>query len=314
MRRTFIELALRTLKCNQKELAAKLKVSPTQITKWKQGEYMSFDMENKLREITGIGDMAPDFVLLAGTIEDAAKWGWLIHYLAEMADYGAETGYETYPLQDDLNGLCSSVFATLCDMGVAIPKKFPAELDGDYEDGDEIFESILENSYANLIYEVFKSLVNVYGFYLAYVYDFMNDEDLDLEVTSAMNIEPCLIDLAACKVEVDEKFAPKFRLFKQRVLNDYTDWLTIVKYGTMKAGLPLKAELLDLVYNSSEELRNDAEAENLGFNNVRLHPDIYMNELLTGMRTIHQVLPFIMKKMGIYEEFQLEISDLNIGG
>jgi ribosome-binding protein aMBF1 (putative translation factor) len=44
-----IELALNTLGCSQKDLARKLKVSPTQISKWKQGEYMSSEMEDRIR-------------------------------------------------------------------------------------------------------------------------------------------------------------------------------------------------------------------------------------------------------------------------
>jgi len=56
-----------------------------------------------------------------------------------------------------------------------------------------------------------------------------------------------------------------------------------------------------------------AEAEALGFNAVRLHPDIYMNELLQGLRTIHQVLPAIMKKLGMDEkDFTLDRSELHI--
>lgn len=38
-----------------------------------------------------------------------------------------------------------------------------------------------------------------------------------------------------------------------------------------------------------------------------------MNELLVGMRIIHQVLPVIMKKPGIDEEFELDRSELRIG-
>jgi hypothetical protein len=50
------------------------------------------------------------------------------------------------------------------------------------------------------------------------------------------------------------------------------------------------------------------------FSSQRLHPDIYMNELLTGMRILHQVLPAIMKKLDIYNEFELDESELHIEG
>jgi transcriptional regulator with XRE-family HTH domain len=33
----FVELALKTLSCSQKELALRLGVSPSQISKWKKG-------------------------------------------------------------------------------------------------------------------------------------------------------------------------------------------------------------------------------------------------------------------------------------
>lgn len=46
----FVRLALDILKCSQKELAGKLGVSSTQISKWKKGEHMSDDMENKFRK------------------------------------------------------------------------------------------------------------------------------------------------------------------------------------------------------------------------------------------------------------------------
>lgn len=315
MSKAFIKLALSALACNQKELAAKLNVSPTQITKWKQGEHMAFSMETKLREILDIGEMDPDFVLLAGTFDESVKWAKLIRYLAESAEDSAETGYVAYPLQDEENVLCGDIFDIVNKIGVSIPKKFPAELDVDYENYDgESFELFLENPYVRLIYDIFMAFTNVYAFYAAYVQELLYNDDLSLYKTAAENIEPCLLDLAACKIDVDQSFAPNFTAFKQSVLRDYEKWLTAVKYKAMRAGLPLRAELLDLVYNSSEELCSDAEAESLGFNRDRPHPDIYMNELLVGMRVIHQVLPFIMKKMGIYEEFELKNSDLIIGG
>ncbi len=42
-----------------------------------------------------------------------------------------------------------------------------------------------------------------------------------------------------------------------------------------------------------------------------LRPDIYMNELLVGMRIIHQVMPAILKKLDI-NNFELDQSNLRI--
>ncbi|MBV9156939.1 MAG: helix-turn-helix transcriptional regulator, partial [Acidobacteriaceae bacterium] len=54
--KAFVQLALETLSCSQKELARRLGVSATQISKWKNGEYMSQEMEDKIRTMINIGD------------------------------------------------------------------------------------------------------------------------------------------------------------------------------------------------------------------------------------------------------------------
>ncbi|NYF52454.1 hypothetical protein [Tunturiibacter gelidoferens] len=69
------------------------------------------------------------------------------------------------------------------------------------------------------------------------------------------------MDLAACKIQVDEKFAPKFRTFKYRVMKDYQKWLTAVKDAAFRTGTPLRAELLDMVSDTHGELGHTAEAE-----------------------------------------------------
>ena len=108
-----IELALSTLGCSQKDLALQLNVSPTQISKWKKGEYMSSEMEDRIKELTKIGDHPPAVVLWAGSVKNAEKWEELFHRLAKIAEDSSETGYDTYPLQDEMGLLSWSTIRAL---------------------------------------------------------------------------------------------------------------------------------------------------------------------------------------------------------
>lgn len=309
-----VELALAMLGVSQKELAVRLGVSPGQISKWKNGEYMSSEMEQRIKELTKIGDLSPSVVLWAGSLQNAKQWDKLFHYLAEMANEAGETGYDTYPLQDELDSLTWHTVHTLNEMGVAPPKAFPRDLVLDYDKADwEEIEIIYENPYVALVDKLYKSLVDVYGFYVAYVDGLLNDNALleKLSGEDTENIEPCLMELAAAKLAVDQNFAPKFAEFRYKVHNDYRKWLTLLRDEALRAHVPIRAELMDMISESHDALGHEAEAKALGFTKSRLHPDIYMNELLVGMRILHQVLPEIMKKLGIYNDFKLDQSELH---
>ncbi|SFC47635.1 helix-turn-helix domain-containing protein [Pseudoalteromonas denitrificans] len=312
-----IKLALQHFGCTQKELATKLEVSPAQISKWKADEHMSFDMEEKLDLLIGLDKRNPDVVAWTGGVEQADKWGKLVSYLAYSASQEGETGYITVPLEDDYDGLlCWNILNILQEAGVNIPKEFPSEIDFDYEsdddDSSEKFDCLYEeNPFSKIISSSFRALTDVYGFYAAYFSDIMDNDDLELMESKAGNIESDLLGLAFCKVGEKSEFMPKFDDFKYRTLKDYQEWIEIVKNKAFLNNVPLKAELINMVLDGHDRLGHEAEAEYLGLTSKRLHPDVYMNEILQSHRIIQQVLPAICKKLDITEkELDIDLSKL----
>ncbi len=302
-----VELALVRLKCSQKELAIRLGVSPTQVSKWKNGEYMSVQMQARIRELTKIGDANPLVVLAAGSIEDAEKWKQLILKLAKGASNRSDTGYDCEMLRagdDSDNTLVWPTIRTLKKMGVVLPKPFPKELETAEGGWDEVLE---ENPYSALILKIFDAFADVDGFFVAYVQDiFFDDEVADAaQGTGVEDIHANLISLAATKIEVDLEFAPNFPTFVAETKDNFKEWLLDLKKAAIRVGVPLCAELMDLLHCEHDDLGAQAENEKMGINARRLHPDIYMNELLDGVRTLRQVLPAIMKKLKIDQDFKL---------
>lgn len=302
---SYIQLALELLGCSQKDLAVQLDVSPTQISKWKKGDYLSHEMETRLRELIGIGDQEPEFILWTGGIEAAKKWEKLIKFIASLAFESAETGYNTEPLRDESSLLCWQTIYTLIQMGVEIPQQFPKEL-GIYLGDPELDCRLSElHPIAGLIEEIFFSLNDVWGFYAAFISNLIYSDGINLD-DPIENIEPCLLELAASKIDVDEDLAKNFKSFRYQIQANYEKWLCELKDSAFQAGIPIKAELLDLIYLDHDAVGHMAEAESLGFNKSRAHPDIYMNELLEGMRMIHRIMPAIIKKLGIENEIDWE--------
>lgn len=320
---SLIDLAIAASGLGRKEIAKVLGISTQQLRKLASLHYLPEDTELTLRSLAGIGNMDPEFVKMAGGVGNAEKWASLMDHYADIAWEEAETGYNTYYFNSDeferplLHHMTAS---TLMEAGISLPRPFPADIDFpktnenlSEEDWETQGDLRRNNAYARLIDDLYSSLNDVYGFYAAYISELIADENMGLMETPAENIEPCLISLALAKLEVPLELSTDFATFQRKINGQYEKWLTIARQRAFQTGHPLKAEVLNLVYDSHDSLGHQAEAESFGFNDSTLHPDIYMNELLVGMRVVHQVLPAILKRLGIMSDFKLDESKLGLG-
>lgn len=309
--KALVELAMKAQSLSQKELAVRLGVSPTQVSQWKNDDdaHMSYDMQERLTKLAGIGELDPRFVQLAGSIKDAKKWRRLILHLADQTANDNASQYVTEPLQADTlpDFLCWQTFDTLNEMGVSIPKPFPKELDFNYalitdpktDDWMELSENLHHHPFVQILDNLFEAYAALWGFYMAYIFELGHDNDMeDIENISG-EIDASLIRLAATKIEIDETVAPNLRKFIVETRKDYKKWLSQLKQAAVQHHMPMRAEFMDLLNESHEELSLMAEMEIMGSNEDRLHPDIYMNELLGKIRAIYEALPKIMKKLDI---------------
>lgn len=308
-----VQVALNELNINQKQLAAKLAVSNGQISRWKNhGDYMSLDLEDKLTKLCQLGAIPASLVLFTGSIENAKTWDKVIRECAQNAEANNESGYYCPALTEfDEWAMLENITDVLQELGVQFPKDLP-DLIIEYFNHDDLDDDkwgqFFQIPIVKLICSIFCAFTDITGFHYAFIEELSDHDDL-LELT--MDIQSDYLNLAACKVDFDQDLAPNASLFKLKWKRYFDEKLTELKSAAVKAQVPLRAELLDLASQDISIISKESERQAFGFNDARLHPDIYMNELLVGMRVIHQVLPAIMKKLGLEEEFELDTSELS---
>ena len=109
----------------------------------------------------------------------------------------------------------------------------------------------------------------------------------DLESTFELNIIYNLLFPAAAKKEPEEASARNFQNFRFKWLKKFRNWIQTLKQKALQHGLPIQTELTDIVPEYSGELGSRAEMINFEYNDSKIHPQSYMNEIVTELRIVH---------------------------
>lgn len=292
-----IKLALQLLSCSQQQLATMLSVSPTQITKWKQNEYMSIEMEEKIRELIGIGTLNPIFILSFLSTEKAKNWIELIIAITRKAE--KEYSNKLAPLSNqEIETITAQFLEALYDLNYPLPIPYPDKLDSFIQD-DDIRHHLLNewtenNDFCALIHQFFSSFLRTYGFYTEHIENIKNTFPTSPLSDAIAELKAQIAHLSIINSHSILQSLPSFYEYQTRTQEYCTDLLNSIKKEAFKRHFSLDVELMDLLDNSSPNLEKNAQ-----HTPEKQHPDIYMDEMLQHMRFMRAALTAILEKLEI---------------
>ena len=138
MNTNIIEYILKNKQIKQKVIAKKLGVTTGQISKWKQGEYISAERRLELNQLADLFSDNPDWVDISKTKQNAESWFKYINQLSDNANL------DIHEFQDNQEILIPPIFIRLSQLGVKIPKKAISINDSDFKNFGNSLSNLLK--------------------------------------------------------------------------------------------------------------------------------------------------------------------------
>ncbi|MCF2903263.1 helix-turn-helix transcriptional regulator [Pseudoalteromonas sp. OFAV1] len=303
-----ISLALENLNCTQKELAEKLSVSQTQITKWKNDEHMSHSMRADILDLIGLSESTHDLDLISftGSVCEAERWKVLFDHIRELITLGTEHLYECEVLEDDEYGVPIKSIKILQRLGVDVPKILPEYIESKLmsdELDDEELEEILDLPFVKIIVCAMKALVHISPIYSLYVLPIGSKiEDLGGE-SGFDEIYFSLLELAFVKGISNEQdyelySSNTFHTFQLEVLRFFDQNLYEMKKMACENNIPIEYDISALSNEPTTVLCEHLESLMLD-KYPRSHPDVFMDELLKKQRITLKLVEKIADEVGV---------------
>lgn len=283
-----IEQIIESQNLTQKDLAAQIGVSPTQITKWKQGETIPIAQENKLKEAFGLFGDNPKFSLLMGNDSDKAKaWYNLFEYFYDEID--------DFEVEGKI--FVEYFLLTLSELGVTLPED-PNVINSESEDSPW-FEFLSTHSYD-------------YQKRIHWAYTYMcPDESLDDNNYTLFNlyqnIYHCAGEVALSKIspEIITKLGAsenKFRDFIRKTERESMGWISQLCENIFNKGVPLRKDYYRFVMDDPEELDEDHFFDfEIGYS-VDNFTSLSERKILTSLQELNERVKSLEEKI----EFSLQ--------
>lgn len=268
MSRELIQLALVQKQYTQRQLAEWLGVSATQITKWKQGEYMSDKISKHIIAELKLGKTSPKVVLAIGSLAQAKRWCQTINHLADLVAKKHICFTDKASIHEQLIDILNYFSINYAEFPMITAKSAK--------------KAIGQHVVLRFIYDLFAEYASIFVVYQTHI------QPLNWEKDEAFRER--LLTLAATNLTVSQFDTDKtFDCMKQDTIEDYQSLINELKLYCLHSNKPLKIELSHLIRQTED-------------NPTVIHPDIYMNELLTTARLFRLLLPELLKQIDISDE------------
>lgn len=244
---------------------------------------------------------SPSLLLAVGGVKEMGHWQNLIDALSSDALHRYLFDAPSTGITQDRYLLCERLLKALMHIGMKLPTEFPKSfLLKDSDSFDELEHLIDHDPYVVTLSLVLDAMVSMQSYYVAFFDELHNDSEYPFEYS--VEWEAILVDLAVYQALKDDPLYPTLGQFQQKTIANTHAYIEALKSHAHRHRLALRAELLHLVTKDHEGLYDYTEAEMMGLFPPRIHPDIYVNEMIESQRLLHKVLPALCLKCGMTEE------------
>ncbi len=318
----YVELALKLLNCNQKELAEKLGVSSAQVTKWKQDEKMSPRLK---RALVALVDLDPSYLtnsaltkttLLTGSHETTRTWVEFIDYIAVLAFSGDPRTLLTRNLTDESYHVSWQVISIMSALGHDVTQ-FPTEFNIDwiskpdeYKPHDQLADIIFDTPVMATMYELLVAYYVIKHWVDECIAPTLRrlPDEVRLGSKAVTDFYDALMAMALHRTDAyRNEEIPRITADPESPLARYacSHIIKRLKLFVAGEGLPFTAEYNDILTGDLDEMSDYTDHDMLDALSDEGHPDIYLNkqvELLEKTRDNNVMLKLLCKKLGVSDE------------